>query len=51
MNAYVITVRATDADDGVNANILYSIDAAAGNASSLFDVDPQSGRVIVKQVK
>ena len=50
VNAYVTTVEAADADDDVNGDIVYSIDPTRGNASSLFDVDPVSGRVSVKQV-
>ena len=50
VSAYVTTVEASDSDDDINANIEYSVDPTMGNASSLFDVDPTSGRVFVAQV-
>ncbi len=51
VNAYVTTVRATDADVGDNGHVTYAVDQTKGNASALFDVEPESGRVIVKQVR
>ena len=50
VSAYVTTVEASDSDDDINANIEYSVDPTMGNASSLFDVDPTSGRVFIAQV-
>ncbi len=51
INAHVVTVSATDADADENGRVLYSIDASAGNASALFGVEPDTGRIVVKQVQ
>ncbi len=51
VGAQVITVRAQDYDAGNNGLIRYSVKQNAGNASSLFDVDPSTGNVFVKQVQ
>ena len=47
LQSIIAIVRATDLDEGVNAEIVYSIDFAAGNATDMFDVEPESGRVFV----
>ena len=40
----IVTVQATDMDEGVNADITYSITSA----SSLFDIDSETGEIKVK---
>ena len=49
VNQRVVTVRATDRDEGENAIITYSIDETQGNATGLFDVNPTSGEVYVSR--
>ena len=44
----VTTVTATDRDEGINAEIGYTLDMDKGNATHLFDVHPDSGEVFVK---
>ena len=45
----VITVRATDDDDGDNGRVTYYVDVTAGNATGVFDVDASSGIISVKK--
>jgi len=42
VGAAVLTVRATDRDDGVNAQLTYSVE---GDAAAYFDVEPTTGIV------
>ncbi|NWJ08322.1 PCDG8 protein, partial [Crypturellus undulatus] len=41
----LLTVNATDADEGTNADVAYSLRKSAGGASRLFQVDPRTGDV------
>ncbi|NWI19214.1 PCDG2 protein, partial [Crypturellus soui] len=41
----LLTVNATDADEGTNADVVYSLRKSAGEASRLFQVDPRTGDV------
>ncbi|XP_034036975.1 protocadherin gamma-A12-like isoform X26 [Thalassophryne amazonica] len=43
----VITVSATDADHGSNARIIYSVSPALDNARGMFEVNKESGDVIL----
>lgn len=46
-NKCIFPVHATDPDAGDNGAILYTIDAAPGNASVLFGIEPDSGQIFV----
>jgi len=43
-NKYILTVRATDADDGINREIIYSIVKKNG-VHTPFEIDPRSGAI------
>lgn len=43
-------MRATDDDTGANGNVVYSIfNGENSKASEIFDVDPESGAIAVKE--
>ncbi|NXY40071.1 PCDGB protein, partial [Pomatorhinus ruficollis] len=41
-------VVATDADEGLNGQVKYSFHKISDRASELFDLDPESGKITVK---
>ena len=43
----VVVVKATDADQGVNGNVTYTINNESEEAS-LFEIDPVTGVIITK---
>lgn len=45
----VITLTATDIDEGVNSQISYHIDRTQSDPTSVFEVDSQSGRIYLNQ--
>ncbi|XP_010211348.1 PREDICTED: protocadherin gamma-A4-like, partial [Tinamus guttatus] len=45
VGSVLLAVNATDADEGTNADVAYSLRRAPGGASRLFQVDPRSGDV------
>ncbi|XP_073668236.1 protocadherin gamma-A11-like isoform X8 [Paramisgurnus dabryanus] len=48
LGSLVITVSATDADEGTNGVIEYSFSQSSLSVSSLFRIDPSNGEIIVK---
>lgn len=48
LNHIFANIRATDADDGINAQIEYSIDFARSNSSDYFDIHLGTGAVFVR---
>ncbi|XP_048088055.1 protocadherin alpha-3-like isoform X16 [Alosa alosa] len=44
----VITVHATDLDEGLNGDIIYSFVTRDNKNVDVFDIDPDSGKIIVK---
>ncbi|XP_071299875.1 protocadherin gamma-A10-like [Agelaius tricolor] len=44
----LVTVTATDADEGLNGQVKYSFHKISDRASELFDLDSESGKVTVK---
>ena len=47
LDTVVVTVNAQDPDEGLNAQVRYTVDKTQGNASHLFDVGHVSGDVYV----
>ncbi|XP_037833453.1 protocadherin gamma-A11-like [Kryptolebias marmoratus] len=45
LQTVVVTVRATDADEGPNGNIIYSFDHMSNDHVSLFSLDQKTGEV------
>ncbi|KAK7922733.1 hypothetical protein WMY93_009635 [Mugilogobius chulae] len=43
----VITVTATDADEGINGEIVYEFDQVSNENSDVFSIHPESGDVVV----
>ncbi|NXD88968.1 PCDG7 protein, partial [Halcyon senegalensis] len=50
VGSVLVTVTATDADEGMNGNIKYSFHKISRRASELFLLDPETGQVYVKDV-
>ncbi|XP_056625243.1 protocadherin gamma-A11-like isoform X3 [Triplophysa dalaica] len=44
----IITVSATDADEGTNGDIQYSFSQSSHSVSIIFDIDPSNGEIVVK---
>ncbi|XP_056625261.1 protocadherin gamma-A11-like isoform X19 [Triplophysa dalaica] len=48
VDTVVITVSATDADEGQNGEVIYEFSRISKNAKELFDLDQKSGEIKVK---
>uniref|UniRef100_A0A8C5H7F8 Protocadherin gamma-C5-like n=1 Tax=Gouania willdenowi TaxID=441366 RepID=A0A8C5H7F8_GOUWI len=48
--AIILKVRATDVDKGANDELLFSFSQHSNTASSLFNIDPQTGEITVTGV-
>ncbi|NWX16306.1 PCDG2 protein, partial [Aegotheles bennettii] len=44
----LLTVNATDADDGINSEITYTFRKITSKASQLFNLDPKTGELIIR---
>ncbi|KAG7247559.1 hypothetical protein CRUP_018830, partial [Coryphaenoides rupestris] len=47
LKTHVITVSATDADEGVNGEVTYGLSRISDKSSKLFSLDGQTGEIIV----
>ncbi|KAM9456196.1 protocadherin beta-16-like [Clarias gariepinus] len=47
LGAEVVTVSATDADEGVNGEVSYEFSRISDEASNIFSIDRQTGKIIV----
>ncbi|XP_024919119.1 protocadherin gamma-A11-like [Cynoglossus semilaevis] len=45
VDTVVVTVSATDADEGVNGDVMYEFDHITDETSNVFSVDPKTGEV------
>nr|XP_055033345.1 protocadherin gamma-A11-like isoform X4 [Misgurnus anguillicaudatus] len=50
VDTVVVTVSATDADEGQNGEVTYEFSRISGIAKELFDLDPKSGEIKLKGV-
>uniref|UniRef100_A0A8C5A524 Cadherin domain-containing protein n=1 Tax=Gadus morhua TaxID=8049 RepID=A0A8C5A524_GADMO len=50
LKTHVITVSATDADEGVNGDVTYGLGRITEKSNSLFSLDGQTGEIIVSGV-
>uniref|UniRef100_A0A8C5BJY5 Cadherin domain-containing protein n=1 Tax=Gadus morhua TaxID=8049 RepID=A0A8C5BJY5_GADMO len=50
LKTHVITVSATDADEGVNGDVTYGLGRITEKSNSLFSLDGQTGAIIVSGV-
>ena len=48
INHVFVTIRATDADEGPNSQVVYSIDLDNSNSTDHFEIDASSGQVYVR---
>ncbi|XP_050835597.1 protocadherin gamma-A2-like isoform X13 [Serinus canaria] len=48
VGSVLVTVTATDADEGLNGQVKYSFHKISDRASELFDVHPKTGKITVK---
>ncbi|XP_015266650.1 PREDICTED: protocadherin gamma-A12-like [Gekko japonicus] len=49
IDSLLLTVNATDVDEGINAEIMYTFRQASEKALNIFHLDPKTGEVRVKQ--
>ncbi|XP_029917489.1 protocadherin beta-16-like, partial [Myripristis murdjan] len=50
VDTVVVTVSATDADEGVNSEVIYDLDHVSDENSNMFSLDPKTGEVKVNGV-
>ncbi|XP_073477020.1 protocadherin gamma-B1-like isoform X15 [Aquarana catesbeiana] len=48
LNSIVLQVRATDGDEGVNAEITYSLSTMSNNILQMFEINPRNGEITTK---
>ncbi|XP_072295789.1 protocadherin gamma-A11-like isoform X30 [Eucyclogobius newberryi] len=48
LGTVVMTVTATDADQGANGKITYSVSSMPDNARGIFEINPESGEIVLK---